>query len=69
MRQGAVVALDDLELVRWIGADPDVALLDADAAVALGGGDRVGQLDLEDVGAAVAVAAVLLERGSGGVRP
>jgi hypothetical protein len=58
-----LVALNDLEV--FIGSErPEVALFDADAAVALPNRLNLGKLDFIDEGAAVAVASVGLEVGS-----
>lgn len=53
------LALDDSQAIAWEGEE--VALPGAEAAVALVGHPDLGHLELEDEGAAMAVAAIRLE--------
>lgn len=60
-RQVILVAFDELEIVGT-GKDFEVALPDADGAVAVSDGRDLGRLELKDECTAVAVAPVVLER-------
>ena len=60
--ESGVGALDNLEGIRP-GEDPEAALLVADAAITLGDGLDLGDFQLVDEGAAVAIATVGLEWG------
>lgn len=60
-RQVVLLALDECERVAHLGPNPEIALLGAEAAIALVDGLDLGKVDFVDEAAAVAVGAVPLK--------